>query len=89
MSEIVAGISSLAGLIEKGGVIVVMMIVIYFLVRERIRLVRELTKAYRQRDRARAIQIRYRTELDRREVRVDISDIEQMFKDDLAEEATA
>jgi len=59
-----------------------MMILVYFLVREVMRLRDELKKAYRQRDRERLLSVRYRSALDSANIRVDVSDVLAMFDGD-------
>jgi hypothetical protein len=48
-----------------------------------------LIRTFRQRDRCRMIATKYKSALDFRDIKVDISDIDEMFKDDLAEESAA
>lgn len=84
MQELVTGIAGLAGLIEKGGIIGVLLIGIAVLVYERQTRVKELVKTYRQRDKARLVCVRYKGALDTAGIRVDTADIDVMF----GEEAT-
>ncbi len=79
MQELITGITGLAGLIEKGGIIGVLLIGIAVLVYERQQRVKELMKTYRQRDKARLISVRYKSALDSRDIKVETSDIEAMF----------
>lgn len=85
----ISEILQFAGQVEKLGIIglsfVVMGVEAWALVKYR----KEMVRTYRQRDRARLISVRYKGALDNAQIKVDISDIEQMFKDDIAEEATA
>lgn len=50
MQEIISALPALSALIEKGGIVGVMLIAIAVLVYERVRLSKELTSTYRQRD---------------------------------------
>jgi hypothetical protein len=59
----------------------VLIIIVVFGGYELVRRRKELVRAYRERDLARAIQIRYRTVLDQHRIPVDISDILSMFPD--------
>lgn len=79
MQEIIAAIPALSGLIEKGGMIGILVVLIYFLVREILRLRKELAMAYAQRDRERLISVRYRSALDNAGLKVDVTDILAMF----------
>jgi len=79
MQEIVTAIPAISGLIEKGGIIGLLMVLIYFLVREVMRLRKELGIAYGQRDRERYIAVRYKSALDNAGIKVDVSDVLAMF----------
>lgn len=79
MQEIVSAIPAVSGLIEKGGIIGVMMILIYFLAREVLRLRKELSRTYAERDRERFLAVRYRSALDHAGIKVDVSDVLVMF----------
>jgi hypothetical protein len=80
MQELVTQLPILSGLIEKGGIVGVLVIVIAFLIWDRVRLVKRMEITFAERDKARAIQIRYKTVLDQRQIAVDVSDIFEMFK---------
>lgn len=85
----ISEILQLAGQVEKLGIIGLMFIVIGVEAWALVKYRKELVRTFRQRDRARMISIRYKGALDHNGIKVDVSDIEQMFKDDIAEEATA
>lgn len=87
MQELVGVIASLSGVIEKGGIVGVMLILTAFLGRYSWSLRKQLAIVFRQRDRSRMIQIRYKGALDNAKIPVDISDIERIFQEDKMEEA--
>lgn len=82
MQELVGGIAALSGVIEKGGIVGVMLILTAFLGWWSHRLRKQLAAVYRQRDRCRLISVRYRSHLDAAGIKVDISDILEMLGDD-------
>ncbi len=85
----ISEILQFASQVEKLGIIGLLFIVMgvegWALVKYR----KEMVRTFRQRDRARMISVRYKGALDNAGIKVDISDIDQMFKDDIAEEASA
>lgn len=84
-ADLVSVVPQLVTLVEKLGIIGILILGMAVLVRELMRVRREAARTYRQRDKARTISARYKTALDMNNITVDISDIEQMFKDDEAE----
>jgi hypothetical protein len=80
VQELVTQLPLLSGLIEKGGIVGVMLIVIAFLIYDRMRLVKRLEKTFAERDLARAIQIRQKSMIDGAGLKVDLTDIYEMFK---------
>lgn len=86
MQELVGAVASFAGVIEKGGIIGVMLIITGLLARYSWSLRKQLVVAYRQRDRARMMQSRFKGALDYNKIAVDVSDIDQMFQADRLEE---
>lgn len=86
MQELVSGIASLSGVIEKGGIVGVMLIATAFLGWWCMKLRKQLALVFRQRDFARAVQFRYKGALDNAKLTVDISDIEKLFEKDRLEE---
>ena len=82
-TEIFAALPQLAALIEKAGIIGVLLLAVGWLIWERLRLVKQNVKVYRQRDRARLIQERYRSAIVAAGAAVpDIADILQQFTED-------
>ena len=86
MQELVGAIASFSGVIEKGGIIAVMMIMLGMLAKYCWSLKKLLAVVYRQRDRSRLIQIRYKGALDNAKITVDVSDIDRIFQEDRMEE---
>lgn len=85
----ISEILQLAGQVEKLGIIGLMFIVIGVEAWALVKYRKELVRTFRQRDKARLILFKYKGALDHHGIKVDISEIEQMFKDDIAEEASA
>lgn len=82
MPDIVTPLVGYAGLIEKGGIIGVMLIFIAVLVYEVIRLRKILTSTYRERDKARLALIKCRAALDFANIKVDLSDVADLIGDE-------
>lgn len=82
VQELLAAVPQLASLIEKGGVIGLLVIVAGFLGLEVKRLRRDINRVYGQRDFCRQVRARYKDRLDALGVKVDISDIEAERKED-------
>lgn len=73
--------------VEKLGIIGILAAVIVVIGIALYKLRKTLILTYRQRDKARMLAVRYRSALDHHQIRVDVADIEQTFKDDAVEEA--
>ncbi len=81
--EIVGSLPQLAALVEKLGVIGVLLIAVAWLVYERLRLVKQGQKTFRQRDKWRQIAERYRGAIISAGAALpDVSDIEREFAAD-------
>lgn len=80
MQEIVGAIAGAAGIIEKAGIIGVMLFVMAFLMWERVRLVKELSRMYRQRDRWRLAFVKCKAALDNANppIKIDLSDLSDL-----------
>lgn len=74
-TELLSALPQLAALIEKLGVIGVLLIAVIWLIYERLRLVKDLTKTYAQRDRWRLACVKYRAACDQARIVVDTSDL--------------
>lgn len=79
----------LVSIVEKGGIIGLLIIVVVALIWVILRYRKDLIEAYQQRDDAwherdtcRMIRFRYKAELDRAGLKVDISDIMEEMRDD-------
>lgn len=82
-TELLSALPQLASLVEKLGVIGVLLIAVGWLVYERLRLVKQGAKTFRQRDMARLIAERYRSAILGGGHSVpDISDILQQYAGD-------
>lgn len=79
MQELVQALPVFSGLIEKGGVIGVLLVVVGFLIWDRVRLVKRVERTFAERDMSRMIEVRYKSFLDQNKIVVDISDIVRMF----------
>lgn len=82
-TDLIGSLPQLAALIEKLGVIGVLLIAVAWLVYERLRLVKQGMRTYRQRDRWRQISERYRGAILAAGAAVpDIADIDRDFASD-------
>lgn len=88
MAEIFGSLAQATGIIEKGGIIGLLVIFCAFLIYERFRLMKQNVRIFRQRDKARMLHIRYKSACDHAGISVATNDIEKMFEDDMEEEAT-
>lgn len=86
MAEIFGLIPQLADLIQKAGVVGLLLLICGVLVWEIRRLRSEAVKTYRQRDRARLERERYKSACIAHSLAVDISDIAAMFEEDKEDE---
>lgn len=81
MVEIIGALPSLAGLVEKGGVIAVLIIIIVVLVKEVVRLRAEIKAAYVSRDKYRVGFAICKAECDRANIRIDLSLVNELSVD--------
>ena len=75
MAELFSAIPQLAGLIEKGGIIGLLVIIAAVLIWEVRRLRGELTKCFRERDRWRLAFVKCKAACDTAGVKIDLSDL--------------
>lgn len=87
MAEIVNALPQLASLIEKGGVIGLLIIISAVLGREVWRLRKDLTKQYALRDKYRLGFALCKQELDRNKITIDLSVMGDLLKENEAQEA--
>lgn len=85
MQEIAGGISALLAVAEKGGIAAIAIGVAWYFWKQDAAKRLDLIRTFRQRDKCRSINARYKAYLDQAGIKVDISDIEQQFKEDAAE----
>lgn len=82
-AELLSSLPALAGLIEKAGIIGVLLLAVVWLVMERLRLIKQGAKTFRQRDKARLIAERYKAALLGAKLALpDISDVDALFRED-------
>lgn len=86
MQELLAAVPQIAGLIEKGGIIGLFVILVGFLLFERWKKMKELHRVYGQRDFCRQVSARYKFALDSAGIKVDISDLERQRQEDVQDE---
>jgi len=81
-TEFISALPALAATVEKLGVIGVLILVVGWLIWDRLRLLKELTKTYAQRDRWRLACVKYRAACENAEppIHVDISDLADMIE---------
>lgn len=84
-TEFFGQLPQLAALIEKLGVIGLLLIAVAWLVWERMRLMKLSVKTFHQRDRARLREERYRAACRANNITVDVSDIDAIFSEDASE----
>lgn len=77
--EIVTAFTQLGPLIEKGGVVALLVLIVVVLAWECWRLRKELGKVYVQRDRALLSVVKCKTVLEARQIQVDLSDIRDLI----------
>lgn len=78
--EIIQALPQLAALVERGGIVGLLLIAVAYLIWERMRLMKDNRRVYKQRDRARMITERYRGALVAAAIPVpDIADIIVLF----------
>jgi len=81
MQELFTVITGASGLIEKGGVIGVLLIFCGILVGEVVRLRKTLVETYRQRDKARFALVKARAALSSAGIQVDFADVSEFLGD--------
>lgn len=79
-TELLSALPQLAALIEKLGVIGVLLIAVTWLIYERLRLVKDLTKTYAQRDRWRLACVKYKAACDQAHIHVDTTDLADLIE---------
>jgi ribosome-interacting GTPase 1 len=79
-SELLTAIPALAGLVEKAGIIGLLLIVVGMLIYERLRLLKELTKTLSQRDKWRLAYVKCKDALDHHGVKVDLTDLANLIE---------
>lgn len=79
-SELLTAIPALAGLIEKAGVIGLLLIAVGMLIYERLRLLKELTKTYAQRDKWRLAFVKCKDACDHHQIKVDLTDLASLIE---------
>lgn len=79
MAELFSAIPQLAGLIEKGGIIGLLVIIAAVLIWEVRRLRAELSKCYRERDRWRLAFVRCKGICDAAGTKIDLSDLADLM----------
>lgn len=77
-------VPSVITLVEKLGIVGILLIAMYFLVRELMRMRAELSKVYRQRDGARLAFVKLRTVLEQNvpPIRIEMGDLDALLKDE-------
>lgn len=81
--ELLQAIPQLSAIVEKLGMVGLLLVAIGWLIYERLRLLKELRAAYRERDRARLRAERYRNILIARDIALpDMADIDIQFQGD-------
>lgn len=78
--ELLSAIPALAGLVEKAGVVGLLLIVIGMLIYERLRLLKELTKTYSQRDKWRLAYVKCKDALDHHQIKIDLTDLANLIE---------
>jgi hypothetical protein len=79
-SELLTALPQLAALIERLGVIGVLLIAVGWLVYERLRLMKEVVKVYSQRDRWRLACVKYKAACDTHNIHVDTTDLADLIE---------
>lgn len=80
-TELISALPQLGGLVEKLGVIGLLLAVVAWLINDRLRLLKELRNAYRDRDKARLKGERYRAALTASDIGIpDTADIDLQFQ---------
>lgn len=79
-AELLSALPQLAALVEKLGVIGVLLIAVGWLISERLRLMKENASIYRQRDRWRLACTKYKDACDHAGIKVDTSDLADLIE---------
>ena len=85
LPTLIGQLPQLAALVEKLGIIGVLLLVVGWLIYERMRLMKLSVKAFRQRERARALLQAYMTACKQANIVVDVSHIDAIFAEETAE----
>jgi hypothetical protein len=80
--ELLTAIPALAGLVEKAGVVGLLLIVVGMLIYERLRLLKELTKTYAQRDKWRLAYVKCKDSLDHHGIKIDMTDLAALIQEE-------
>lgn len=79
-TELLAALPQLAALVEKLGVVGLLLVAVGWLIYERLRLMKEVVKVYAQRDRWRLACVKYRDACDHHGIKVDTSDLADLIE---------
>lgn len=85
-TEILGLVPQLAGVVDKAGVVGLLILACAYLAWDRNRLQKEGRRTYRQRDKARLERERYKSACVNNQIVVDVSDIDKMFQEDKDDE---
>lgn len=80
-TDALSALPALAGLIEKLGVIGLLLVAVVWLIYERLRLMKELKTTYTQRDRWRLACVKYKAATDAAGIKVDTTDLADLIGD--------
>ena len=83
-TEILSALPQLTAVVEKLGIVGVLLLVVGFLVWDRLRQMKELAKTYRQRDRWRLAYTKVKAACDAANIKVDLSDLSDLVGEDPA-----
>lgn len=79
-TELIQALPQLAAIVEKLGVVGLLLVAVTWLVYERMRLLKEVVSAYKQRDRWRLACTKYRDACDHHGIKVDTSDLTDLIE---------
>lgn len=79
-TELLTALPQLAALVEKLGVVGLLLIAVAWLTYERMRLLKDVVSAYKQRDRWRLAAVKYKDACDHAGIRVDTSDLADLIE---------
>ena len=77
-AELLAAVPQLAAVVEKLGIVGVLLLLVGFLGWDRLQRMKELAKTYRQRDRWRLAYTKCKAALDAANIKVDLSDLSDL-----------